>query len=73
MPTVHPEMPNASRAAECAMAVFGIGVAVIILYISLDLLLDGWLSRGAGGALRAEASPAPGIPVRERVAANGAP
>jgi len=63
MPTVHQNAPNAvGRPAECVMALFGIGVAFAILYISLDLLLDGWLSRGAGGALSAAASPVPDIP-----------
>lgn len=39
-----PAIP-ASRATECAMAVFGLVVAAFIAYISLDLLLDGMLTR----------------------------
>jgi len=55
------------------MALFGIGVAFVILYISLDLLTDGWLTRGAGGALSAATSPVPDIPRQRRPAGEEAP
>lgn len=62
MATVHqqPAIP-AGRAAECGMAVFGLLIAAVIAYISLDLLTDGMLTRLAGGAVAAT-SPAPGPP-----------
>jgi hypothetical protein len=43
------------------MAIFGLLVAAVIAYISLDLLTDGMLTRLAGGAVAAT-SPAPGDP-----------
>jgi len=62
MPTVHLSAPNAGdRSAECALAIFGLAAAVLIFCISLDLLLDGALTRAAGGAFAAT-SPAPDIP-----------
>lgn len=44
------------------MAIFGLLVAGLIAYISLDLLTDGLLTRIVGGAFSAEASPVPDIP-----------
>lgn len=39
--TQEPRAGSAQRGAEMAFAVFGLACAAILLYISLDLLLDG--------------------------------